>query len=750
MSENILTREKAQSETRTGTRTRAGRPYLLTVVTSGALVFLYCVHIVDPARLDLRFLLLVLMTAAVSSRFSIPIPRVKTNITVADTFVFLTIMLYGAHPAVLLAAVDGLFAGLRASRRPLTVAFSAAATVCATFATAQMLGLLFGYDFKLQDQPAAIILGAVCVAALTQYLTQTIVVAAATSFRTHQPLALVWKTHYLWSSITYFVGAFAAGLAARFDSTNGVFTLVVTLPVVSIIYFTYDKYLADIKRAAAQAERAERERAEQAERHVEELNRYISELERMGSELQKSKEHFRHAAFHDALTGLPNRALFLNHLQLAAGRARRSEHPLFAVLFLDLDRFKNVNDSLGHGAGDQLLTAIAQRLERISRPADTVARTGGDEYAILLDGLQTSVDAINFAERLQKELSKPFMLAGQEVYVTASVGIALSDASYESPENLLRDADIAMYRAKEKGKACCEVFDSGMHARAVAVLRLENDLRRAIEREEFRVFYQPIVALETRRVVGFEALVRWPHPERGFIPPGEFIPLAEETGLVADIDRWVLREACRQMAEWQKLSPSNRTLTLSANLSSKQLTQAGVVESVKQTLDETGFDARCLRLEITESAVMENAEASALLLAQLRDIGVRISIDDFGTGYSSLSYLHRFPVTTLKIDRSFISRMTEDSEKFEIVRTIMTLANNLGMDTVAEGVETEQQLAQLRLLKCEYGQGYLFSKPVDAAAAGELIARKKNQKRKVSGPQTGELSITPPATPYIN
>jgi diguanylate cyclase (GGDEF)-like protein len=724
------------------------RPYLLVVGVAGVLIFLHSVNQLQPGRLDVRFILLALLTAAVSSRFSIRVPRVKTGITVTDTFVFLSLMLYGPEAAIIMAAVEGLGSGLRASRRALTVLFNASVSVCATFVTAQLLSLSFGYGFDLRELPAVAVVGAICLIALTQYMTSTGLAAAATSLRTGQRLGPTWKHHYLWSSITYFVGAFAAGLATRFDGTAGVFTLAVTLPVVSIIYFTYDKYLAGIKEAAAQAEQAERERAEQAERHVEELNRYISELERMSVELQKSKEHFRHAAFHDALTGLPNRALFLNHLQLAAGRARRNDRHYFAVLFFDLDRFKNVNDSLGHLAGDQLLIAIARRLEQFSRPADTVARTGGDEYAILLDGLQDMEDAARFAERLQKELSLPFAVAGQEVYVTASVGIALGSIGYDTPEHLLRDADIAMYRAKEKGKACYEVFDAVMHARAVALLRLENDLRRAIERQEFRVFYQPIVALETRRVVGFEALVRWMHPERGFVAPDEFIPLAEETGLIADIDRWVLREACRQMVEWQKLSPANRPLTLSANLSSKELTQDGIVEQIKTVLIETDFDPRCLRLEITESAVMENAEASANLLSELRDLGVRISIDDFGTGYSSLSYLHRFPVTTLKIDRSFIGRMSEDSENFEIVRTIMTLANNLGMDTVAEGVETERQLAQLRLLKCEYGQGYLFSRPIDADAAGQLLAHKPEARRTDASP-AGDL-INAPSSPYVN
>ena len=733
------------------------KPYQWTVAACGGLVVLWCLSQLSLAQLDWRFLLLAAVTVGVSSRISVKIPRHDTNITLSDTFIFLAILVYGDEAAVLLAAAEGVSSGFRISKKkkPITILFNVGVAACSTFAAVCSVRLVSGGADAL-PKDAGLYVAALVTMGIAQYLANSGMVAVGLALKTEQPVGQTWTKHCLWSSITYFVGAALAGVIAIYIDSVGFYAMLAALPVICIVYLTYDKYLEDIKATAAQAElaeraraEAERSRAELAERHVEQQRKYIEELERARKELEESREHFRHAAYHDALTGLPNRALLAEHIKLSIQRAKSGRGHRFAVLFLDLDRFKNVNDSLGHGAGDQLLDAIARRLEQLSRPADTVARTGGDEYAVLLDGLQDHDDAVNFAERLQKELANPFVIAGQEVYVTASVGIALSDSSFETPENLLRDADIAMYRAKEKGKARYEVFDSVMHARAVALLRLENDLRRAIERQEFRVFYQPIVALETRRIVGFEALVRWQHPERGFVPPGEFIPLAEETGLVADIDRWVLRESCRQMAEWQQLAPANRALTLSANLSSKELTQADLVGSIKSTLDETGFDPHCLRLEITESAVMENAETSATMLAQLRDIGVRISIDDFGTGYSSLSYLHRFPVTTLKIDRSFIGRMTEDGEKFEIVRTIMTLANNLGMDTVAEGVETERQLAQLRLLKCEYGQGYLFSKPVDAAAAGALLTRKP-QGHTISGPHSGDLIISTPSSPYIN
>lgn len=468
-------------------------------------------------------------------------------------------------------------------------------------------------------------------------------------------------------------------------------------------------------------EKVERERAEQAERHVAELSRYIAEQERISKALEENKEHFRHAAFHDALTGLPNRPMLIDRLKLAIERSKYKRDYLFAVLFIDVDRFKNINDSLGHNTGDRLLVAISERIGSCLRPTDTVARLGGDEFAILLDRLDSARNATEVAERIQSELLKPFSLNGHEVYATASIGIRLSVDAWEDAETMLRDADTAMYRAKDNGKACHEVFHSAMHTRAVALLKLETDLRRAIEREEFYVHYQPIISLATEVLVGFEALARWNHPERGMVPPDEFIPVAEDTGFIGEIGAIVLKQACAQMKQWHKLT-GQESLTISVNLSGKQLTQTDLIRDIQKTLDQTELNPTCLRLEITESVVMENAEIATNTLQQLRQLGVQLSIDDFGTGYSSLSYLHRFPVNNLKIDRSFIGRMAKGDENSEIVKTICTLANNLGMDVVAEGLETREQLELLRSLKCEYGQGYLFSRPVGAEDATAMVS----------------------------
>lgn len=427
-------------------------------------------------------------------------------------------------------------------------------------------------------------------------------------------------------------------------------------------------------------------------------------------------------AKHDALTGLLNRASLEERLSLALDRSTHDAGYLFAVLFLDLDRFKNVNDSLGHTLGDHLLIATAERLKACARSVDTIARLGGDEFAVLLNGIEDADEALWFAHRIQAAIAKPFELNGHELFSTASIGVVHQPSEYRRPEDLLRDADIAMYKAKDLGRARHEVFEVAMHSKIVSRLNLETDLRRAINKKEFFVYYQPIVSLSTGRIVAFEALVRWQHPKRGMVSPAEFIPLAEETGLIVPIGLLVMEEACRQMRVWQERFPDHLPLTVDVNLSRVQLAQADLVDHLSNVLYKTGLDGRRLRLEITESTIAQNEELATQTLSYMRDMNVHANIDDFGTGYSSLGTLHRFPVQGLKIDRSFISRIGSTGDDVEIVRTITSLAHNLAMDVVAEGVETPVQLARLRTMGCDYAQGYFFSKPVDGEAATQLLA----------------------------
>jgi diguanylate cyclase (GGDEF)-like protein/PAS domain S-box-containing protein len=441
------------------------------------------------------------------------------------------------------------------------------------------------------------------------------------------------------------------------------------------------------------------------------------------TERKKAEEQLVFDALHDSLTGLPNRALFMDRLGHAVEREKRSSRYMFAVLFLDMDRFKVLNDSMGHTTGDELLVAVSKRLEESLRPGDTVARFGGDEFAILLEDLGNKGEAIFIAERVQEKLFMPFSLNGQEVFTSASIGIAFSTTGYEQPEHLLRNADIAMYHAKSNsGNERFKIFDTGMYATAVARLQMETDLRQAVNQNEFILHYQPIISMKDGKIEGLEALIRWQHPVQGFIPPQEFISTAEETGLIIDIGEWVLHEACRQLCIWQKQLPSVSSLSVSVNISSKQLLPK-LISQIKHVLHETGLKPECLVLEITESMIMENAKLASPLLLQLKNMNVKIHIDDFGTGYSSLSYLHQFPVDVLKIDRSFVKRIGANEDNLEIVRAITNLAHSLNMEVIAEGVETEEQLKQLKALECEYMQGYLFSKPLSSKDMEALLQK---------------------------
>jgi len=437
---------------------------------------------------------------------------------------------------------------------------------------------------------------------------------------------------------------------------------------------------------------------------------------------KKAEDQLKRQAFHDPLTGLPNRALFLDHLRMAMERSRRRKH-MFAVLYMDLDRFKVVNDSLGHDAGDELLRGVARVLEQCGRSVDTIARFGGDEFAILQEEISAPKDAIAIARRILEGVRQPFNIGGNEVFTSASLGIVLKTDGYDRPEALLRDADTAMYRAKELGKSRFKVFNRKMHDQALQLMELETDLRRAVDLREFEVVYQPIVEVPTRRVCGFEALVRWRHPEHGIIAPSDFIGLAEDTGLIYAIDNMVLEEACAQVRRWQTMAGDGpgADLSVNINVSGKHFGQSMLAGQISRALEDSGLPAGSLNIEITESALMDNPSVAEEILQQLKELGIHICIDDFGTGYSSLSYLQRFPIDVVKVDRSFIIAVDEDQDSQAIVRTVFSLGESMGLKIVAEGVETAGQLGFLEREGCRFVQGYFFYKPMSVSQVDSLL-----------------------------
>lgn len=482
------------------------------------------------------------------------------------------------------------------------------------------------------------------------------------------------------------------------------------------------KHQLDLQSAKSEVAQLNNSLEQKVQQRTSQLEQVVSELSQEISNHKQTQQQLFYQAWHDTLTSLPNRNRLIENLQRALHRCKNDPDYLFAVLFIDLDRFKIINDSLGHTVGDQLLIAIARILQDSSSTGDTVARLSGDEFAILLNDIEDSSNAIAISERLLAKLSAPINLGDRTVFSGASIGIVLGTATYQDDMEILRDADIAMYRAKNMGKGRYAMFDREMYFQTLYLSQIETDLRYALDRQEFLLNYQPIVSLTTGLLTGFEALIRWQHPERGLIPPGNFIEIAEETGLIVSIGEWVLREACQQLRRWQDKFPHAASLDISVNLSSRQIQQSDLVDLLVKILADTGLNGQNLRLELTESMLMDRGDRTIKLLSEIKAQNIQLSIDDFGTGYSSLSYLHRFPIDGLKIDRSFVSPIVADDANHEIVRTIILLAHSLGIKAIAEGVETREQLTQLKTFGCDEAQGYFFAKPVDSQVAESIIA----------------------------
>ncbi len=700
--------------------------YLLALTPFALAVVVWALMAMTPARIDSGVVTLAALTVFCSCYLRIQLPRVNIHLTITDGLIIFAMLQYGGEIAVLLAAVEIAAASLNMLRGSMpikvkTIFINIWMQALTVFAAYYAVSMIFGpIDRILARNEMASFVWIIASMAMALFLVNSVLVAIYTALKKEMSFWSVWSNNLASAIVLYLTGGVVGGIMIKALEKVDFYLLAAVIVFFGIVYLTFRRFVDDVKKTVEKAKAAERERAEQAEEHVNELQHYVAELERSSEALQESHENFRHAAYHDALTGLPNRNYFIDTLKELLHASRENTESNFAVLFLDLKSFKTINDSLGHSLGDRLIKNVAKRLEGLVREDDMVGRFSGDKFGIILSDLLSREEATAFADRLAKRLAEPYTLDGRQVFTSAKIGIAYGNSKYPEAEDILRDADIAMYYAKDNEENYV-IFDQKMHIRAVTRLQLETDLRFAIERNEFELYYQPIISLETATLEGFEALVRWNHPQRGLVPPNEFIPISESTGLIIPMTVQILHSACSQVVKWQNKYGSARPLSVAVNLSGKHFGHPALVEQIKTVIAETGIDAASLKLELTESAVMDNAETAILMLKQIKETGVRISIDDFGTGYSSLSYLHRFPIDLLKVDRSFVSAMEENTENGEIVRTVIALAKALNLKVVAEGIESIHQFHQLRILGCEYGQGYLFSKPLPVADIERLL-----------------------------
>ncbi len=672
---------------------------------------------------------LAFVTIFLSSYLRIQLPRTKIYLTISDGMIFLSMLLFGGAVAIVLATLEAAFSSwsLRRNGSPMkakTILINILVAACSTFITSSAITLIFGpAESVVKDAGNITFFWLLAVAGLSQFFINSFCVSAIIAIKTETQLRNVWNEYCLNALVIFVGGAAMAGLGVIALQQINILLFAAVIAVFTLVYFTYRRYVDDIRVTAAKAEKSERNRAEQAENHILELEHYVEEMEKTSSALRESRELMFHAAYHDELTGLPNRNQIIDTIREQMEARKTDQSYNFAVLFLDLNRFKTINDSLGHSTGDVLIKHVAKRLKKLLKSGEMVSRLSGDEFAILIPRYSDASEVTELAGKVANRLAEPFKLGDRRVFTSVGVGIAFSNPDYSEPREILRDADIAMYYAKDNQKDFV-IFDQKMHARAVTLLQLETDLRFAVERGELELFYQPIVCLNDAKLVGFESLVRWNHPTRGLISPNEFISVSEDTGLIVPMTLQILKAACLQMVDWQQRFVSDDPLTVSVNLSGKHFAHPDLVQQVKDILDETGIAPGCLKLEITESAMMENAENAISMLKQIRETGVQLSIDDFGTGHSSLSYLQRFPVDTLKIDRSFVTAMEDGSENGEIVQTVIALAKILKLHVIAEGIESISQFHQLRVLGCEYGQGYLFSRPLPVREIEKMLESK--------------------------
>jgi diguanylate cyclase (GGDEF)-like protein len=694
------------------------------LIAIGAVTVVAAAVSLDKTVLTPGLFVLVIFGALLAPRMSLTLPGWRFALSFSDAAIFLAFVVYGGPAAILLAALESIANCLYLRAKgtnfgkwmvPANVAVNTI-SIGLTYAVWLIMPPISGISPDAGTTPHLV--ATLSFLALAQFVFSASL-ASLLSWMNGGPAIFVTWTRYLsTSSMTQIVGAGVAGVVYKLVKFGDPVTAGIGFLAMTVAYFTYRRSINEIKDAISQAEAAERKKAEaerdrrlQAEQYAEQLAESLELQEQANDALRKSENDLQYAAHFDMLTGLANRKQLADALIKLIDGYKQDSTQTFHVLFLDLRKFKHINDSLGHSFGDKVLETVAQRILRMVNSTDVVARIGGDEFAIVLTNLANVGKAQKVARRIYESLSQPFSLSGNRVTLDLNIGVAPCDVEYETPQEVLRDADIAMHAAKEK-KSGVAVFSKEMRVRFLNRIRLENDLREAIDAGEISMSYQPIIDLSDGSLFGMEALLRWNHTELGQIPPVKFIPIAEESGLIIPMTNWILEETCKQIAKWQKLGPQYESLIVSVNISGKHLSNNDLIEDVENALIESKIDPHTLKLEITESAAMENAEHSIRVLNQLKEIGVQLSIDDFGTGYSSLSYLHRLPFDTLKVDRSFVSAVGEKGENSEILRTIVSLAMSLKKKVIAEGIETEAQLALLEELGCHYGQGYLMAKPL--------------------------------------
>lgn len=705
------------------------RQFSFSNVVKTILIVLGCASLIGAVAgfgsesLTVGFLAIVIFAIVLGPRMSLTLPGSKFWVSFSDSLIFLSLLLYGGSAAIFLAAVE-MFAnclyirstGFKFGRLmiPVNVAIN---TISTTFTVVIWMIVQRYVDGGLSVQRTQHLILLLGCLALAQFLMSSALAAVIQALKDGKNLWTVWKRDCFSSSMTQIVGAGLAGIAFKVINYGDFITASIAFAAFAVAFFYYRQSIREMSQAIAKIEDAEREKAEtererrqEAEKHADQLSFSLMKEERANDALRKSERDFAHAALHDSLTGLANRKKLGDILRKLIAEYKNNPETNFQVLFLDIRSFKDINDSLGHSIGDKVLTIAAKRFVRTLSAKDTVARIGGDEFAIILRDLDTAGKAQKVARKIYQNITLPFALSGNRINIDVNIGIASCDAEYDTPEQILRDADIAMHYAKEKN-AGPAVFTKDMRARFLERVRFEMDLRHAIDRNELALHYQPIVSLTDGRLAGFEVLLRWHHSEFGMIPPNKFIPIAEQSDLIQPLTLWVLSRACAQLTEWRKIAPEYRKLSLSINISGKHLSDDELIDDIENILEDTRLAPDGLRLEITESTAMENPEQTVNILNKLKHLGVQLSLDDFGTGYSSLSYLHRLPFDTLKIDRSFVYSVGDNGENSEILQTIISLAKNLKMRVIAEGIETESQLSVLQNLGCDMGQGFLLAKP---------------------------------------